>query len=404
MFLEKTGHPRNQFLSKGFLEYTGLSPLEKLKFLDKIIREKLPRRVLDAIWDFCVEKHQELYEWSDYWFFMEHFLEGHPEYVSQFLDRTDQWFSLKPSDDYGDTDKASEFQIFQTYDYLLTRNIIPEERKKEVYFLLIEHDFKKLHASDDQLVWQIASLETLTTEEIEHRMIADYIHRKLSVDSDTSLVLLDSLGKYFLESLSQKHSADEIVDLFIAILPPELTQNLNLTRLLLKVAVDHSEEDAKKLLSYYQDNNHWPRDDINNDKLWPFVWDHILPIFGFYYDPNAFYPENAFEVLMARVPNLLQELKMNSLLQEYYSTNHPYAALFNLPEDLRPTGKDLGYVCIDYFHNPRTNPHRDKKKVVVFRDKKAIWVPDDGSSHGLGVSTLAVGDRFFTSCNSCWGA
>lgn len=76
-----------------------------------------------------------------------------------------------------------------------------------------------------------------------------------------------------------------------------------------------------------------------------------------------------------------------------YFESHPYSKLYSLPKDLRPTGAGFSYASIDHYPDPNLG-HPDKVEIKTNTPAGSSWLTPHKYSHGMFVSTLAVGEQY----------
>lgn len=335
--------------------------------------DQCPPAVAREVWNFCVTHYDAFHLRTDYWYFMGRFLEKRPEYISDFLSRQTLWFSKMPESASGSS-AADVFLVYDLYSDLMQKNVIPEVNKKDVYLLLLS---QKL--SPDALR-QYKAMDLISLEE---GLAVDFFARKIGKMHD--FALLDRIGKALFTEYATREGGEQAIALLKRHLHPDVVAKMAISFRLVRLLADHSEEEAVAFLQELNGGRTTAVEVIRNDPLWKEVWGVLVE------DPPM---EVEYQRALERIPGLLVEAGRVDVVLQFYQKNHPYAPLYNIPDELKPRGRAVSFVSVDSFYDPRQSPHPDSDQPGILSLPKPHWEKSENKSHGVLTSSVAVGKRF----------
>lgn len=362
-------------------------PPETLAILNHYLykTDELSEAQARQVWQFLSsgETYSRIYESADYWHLLRRFLENHTANIPAFLENRSLWESHIPSGGDG-RDQASEKSLYYLYCVLSENDLIPDTQKKEAYLFIVKQ------AYGDNEEYKI--LESV--EEIETKLILDFFRNTGGNPNRYSFI--DDVVEKLFEKMTRARGAKEMIRILEAGLPEGFTSRSSLSFRLMRVFVDHSEEDARFFLTEFQHPDSWDRDAIQKDPMLRKIWDLFsVPSNGWgdafaTIDLDTDYKR--YDYYIKNFPDQLIGLGMEDVLKDFYLANHPYSEIYALDESIRPTGEGIGYISIDMHLNPTEFPHPDKPDAQVLPISNPVWQDGTSKSHGYSVSSVAVGN------------
>ncbi len=338
----------------------------------------LKKREQEKIWDFFVESYPKLYELSAYWSNLGSFLTHNPEKIPDFFKREDLWLAYTPADNIDDSEQASPRALAYLYESLFSRNLVPERFKRQVYLLIL-----KATKSDGE-----SEVVPDATAEMEKLLVQRYLNKE-----ETEYLAFENISKNIIKQYGKKHTAEQIEEWLKSFLTPDQAKKCKVTFALLPLLIDHDENAARTFLAQYQDRSLVDYSALADDPLWNNIW-HLFTdgfILWNVFALGSESPQTLYDRALDSMPSLLLSYGMDEMVQDFYLSNHPYRALFSLPNELRPRGAGLSYYSIDFYPDPRREKHPFKKRARRVDVENVYWLNKNDWSHGFGVSNLAVG-------------
>ncbi len=369
--------PLEEKLTDAFFARDPEAVLADLDEQNITMQENLPEAIVTRVWNFLVNNHASLYRKTRYWNEMRYLLQNNPEFVSDFIARTPQWFSLI-SDDSMNSDEASDFYIYSIYTRLLVAGSIPEASRREVLMLVLQkYDADIIETCDP----------TADVSAIERRIVTVFLQK--TAESKHISSFLDDIAGTIIHRYAKEWEYPRLTAFIRNALPHD---QLEPSFTLLNFMAYRSKDAAQKLLNELADPSQRSRRGAEDDPLWRKIW----LIFGGGILSGIF--ENAckrteYDRALERIPNLTIEYGMKETLDTFYRKHHPYAAIYALPKELRPTAAKQTFVSIDGFPDPEIARHPDKKNIRNLPGGTTYWENPKAPSHGFGVSSLAVGEK-----------
>ncbi|MFH0799204.1 MAG: S8/S53 family peptidase, partial [Pseudomonadota bacterium] len=351
-----------------------LSIMDEENLLNKPLLEEDAR----TIWQFFVRNHPELYRRQTYWSEMRNFLEKNPAFVPKFLSSKKQWFSFK----------ADIFNVYYLYRELLRADVIPPANRREVYLTIIDYEGRHSESLNPE------SYKTCgTLDEIEKKLVKTYL---VDIQKDTKgrgrLGLLEDIARHLLKKFIKEWSTEKTIAFLRSSIVEDSGLNADLSARILRLARDKSRTEAKSFLGEFQDRKKRNYRAAEHDPFWDAIW-HACGC-GLLFTHNfsgGIHAYEDYDTAMAHIPESLLDLGFETEVRDLYFKNHPYAAIYALPEDLRPTGRGVSYAIIDSFPPPGATGYADLNSVRILDIDPPVWTGKDEESHGIAMSTLAVG-------------
>ncbi len=358
-------------------ELFSLNPATILKTIDKenVTYEPLPKDLADRVWTFFVNNHSTLGSLDDYWNTMESFLFKNKQYIKPFLERVHTWNSS--------TTNGTVYNLNSIYSRLLTQDLVPDNKKRILYFELL--------AAKDQMInhLELASIQDIDT--LEKRLVLYFLKQKIQTEDRYALGHFEDVCEHLIVTLTKKWGSKRFIAFLKQNLPSKAIEQMEISFNLIGLMGDQDPNAVKLLLGQYQDSSTIKGDNVRNDPLWEIIWGAFGGglLSGVFEGASQW---KRYNRAVKKVPNMLIDAGKNDMVRRFYFNNHPYAPIYKLPASLRPTGKGLSFVSIDSFYNPHEEKHPDKTNVKTVPFDKMHWAKADGMSHGVGVTSMAVGE------------
>ncbi|HBF12349.1 MAG TPA: hypothetical protein DDW49_03005 [Deltaproteobacteria bacterium] len=351
---------------------------EKMVSLNGVDYSKMNPAEAQKMWDFFKTHVTALHRKPDFWNSMNRFLTAQNSLVPDFVGHHSLWIDSFKKDD-NTRDEASEFYVYNIYEHILKADKVPPEVKKETYLLLISHEKKP----ELTRKWQNFSLGDIEIEIICTTIQS--LNHENAFSSVLSNVGMDLFGKYAKRLGSQK-----MAELLQIKLPPEIYAKLSLSLRMLTLLTDPTDEEIMAALNEIA---HWAPETIHavqTDFFLPWVWTELggTPLYGFYESVDL---PVKFQRALKSLPEILIQRGHINGVRKYFLSQHPYAPLLTLPDELKPTGKELSFASVDSFYNLVEKGHPDKNKITILG--KPAW-SSGTKSHGILTTSLAVGETY----------
>ena len=140
---------------------------------------------------------------------------------------------------------------------------------------------------------------------------------------------------------------------------------------MIDLLLEKDPETARAFLRELQDPSLRNQEEVNKDPLWHHFWIEITGTIMSGVDSMR--PKDRYDNFLHDLPAILLKRDYRGIIvKQFYFDNHPYAPIYAMPEDLRPTGKGTAFVSIDVFSLSK----------------------EEGSvAHGMMTSEVAVGQE-----------
>lgn len=345
--------------------------------------QTLPPALAGRVWRFFIDAYTALCTSTVYWNAMESFLRENTQFIGEFLDRREAWFAGVPRESDVESKSVGHDYVYAIFRSLLILNLVPKEKRRESYLALMRYDGEGFDIDTYEEVEDVDAME--------RGMVRDFLTLAAGDAGGHVPRLLGDVCGRLLVKFAKEWGSRRMIAFMRENLPQDLVSKLKVSFELIGFMVDQEPAVVASLLSRYQDSSNIPLHDVEQDPLWKTVWNE------FDGDVLSGIFENASDEVrygraIGHVPDMLIGYGKRDILERFYFDHHPYAPLFRLPADLRPTGKGLSFVSIDSFYDPGVKRHSDKADVKVMGLEKLRWNDADAPSHGVGTSSLAVGE------------
>ncbi|MBU0504775.1 hypothetical protein KJ708_02185, partial [bacterium] len=363
-------------------------PKETFKALDEhnVFYGEIPKKWLDSIWHLMNNQAEEIMEMEDYWMHMRTFLRDHPQYIDAFFQRHDYW-EAKMIHGEGETTYTKSSDLKICYESLAGSGLVPEEYKLQVYRYILGYHGPKTFA---------AFLEIEDANLLEEKLISYCILDQVKEDPEIYNTAL-GFGRDLLGMRLKEWGADDLTAFLKRILPEDIQEQMSISWKIVRLMLDQDRDAVDFFLSQSQGIQDIVDQSIVEDPLWAFLWSELIPTGSGLMFLDWYSSGDKYKVALGEVPDLLINTGNQDVLEAFYQANHPYKTLYDLPADLRPTGRGLSFVSIDEFGNPKHIKHLDKKHVRNINGDSDYWADvdkDDSATHGVSTSSLAVGKEY----------
>ena len=185
---------------------------------------------------------------------------------------------------------------------------------------------------------------------------------------------------------TKTHGAEAGIEFYKKSIEGDPTEIDLLTFKLIRALVDQDE----KAVSFFLDQYREPSVEykVENNAFWNASYDLFNVDLRYPRDPIFSYIH-----VLRGLPGYFVNHGAEEAVKDMVDKEHPYKNIYQLSEDVRPTGQGFSVVTIDEFHNPQAAGHPDKEDYSVILPDNPEWQDHDKPSHGNFVSTLSVGDR-----------
>ena len=367
------------------------NPKETLKTIESsgILYDPIPVEWQKPVWNFFTNHYDQLYKERKYWRALEDFVTNNPDYISAFIEEKDRWTSKLPERRGGGYahDAADTYDLHCILKSLAEQSKIPEEHKLTVYHYILstfDRDKKKNYQSIHDVKF------------LEERVMSDYLVEHTEERPECYSTSCNLGGSLFIKR-AKEWGAEKTIGFMKRVIPEVIHDRLGLSFRIVKLLIDLDREEINKFLDELRDPKKRDVEAINSDPLWHEMWSWLL---GFLSASSFMYrysSEKKYGASLNDLPLLLLRRGKKHLAEEFYFKNHPYAKLYNMARDIRPSGKGLSFVSIDSFADPKRVAHADKDQVYPLNGLTTQWKEvheESMATHGVSTSTLAVGDRY----------
>jgi len=358
-------------------ELFSMDPETILKTIDEegIGHKTLPEDLAKKVWEFYANNLFALGKKNDYWQTMESFLFSNKQYIKPFLDMAYTWSS--------GTDGKTIYFLHDIFQRLLTDDLVPDNKKKHLYLELL------LAAHPDMDLYGLVRTEDLET--LEAKLVLFFLNDKLNTKDEHAMGHFDNVCEHLIKTLTKKWGSKKFITFLKENLPGNIISRLDITFNLVALMGDQDPNITNTFLQEYQGSTRVRSETISNDPLWRIIWGAFEGsiLSGVFEDASD---SKQYGRIVKQIPNFLIDAGKTNLVKDFYFDIHPYSPIYRLPKNLRPTGKGLSFVSIDSFYNPQEKKHPDKANIKTLAFNKMHWEKADDMSHGVGVTSMAVGD------------
>lgn len=390
------GKKEESFQLSSDLFEAGRDPEEVLKALrsDDVVYKPLSKEWQRPVWDFLRNNLDPLSSQKVYWFAVGAFLENNPEYIPSFIEERERWVSRLPKEYqfYGDLDVANSDEVVDIFADLFEKDKIPPEHKLTAYhYVLTDH---KIDREKDY-----AAIKDV--QRLEERLMADHL-QEIPKEDPNFYTRGAELGNTLFLRRAREWGAQKTIDFMKGIFPEEMHAKLTLSFRVIRLFIDLDPKEIEAFLAELQDPTRRDLEAVRDDPLWKNLWGEFVT--GFSLGLTLFASQDIalariYNAALATLPVFLLGHGKKREVEKFYYANHPYARLYNMPDDIRPTG-EISFVSVDEFKDPRLAAHIDKRNVTPLNGKATQWKKVKNSSngaeatHGEATSAFAVGERF----------
>ncbi|MBI4211493.1 MAG: S8/S53 family peptidase [Deltaproteobacteria bacterium] len=368
------------------------SPAEVLSILSEqhVFYAELPKAWQEKMWAFFNQHRAELSPKEAYWNALRNFLQHQPQYVDTFIEQHETWIALLPVEhdryDY-DADAATPYEVLNLYNSLVDDNLIPKQHKVRVYHYLVSVYNVDASVKPDYL-------KLADSQALEEKFVGEYLTQRAS-KKDECYHRCD-IGKVLFQRKTKAWGTTKTIAFVKRILPKELHPLLALSFASLRLFLDQDPKEVERFLGELQNPEKRDLDAVQHDPLWKEIWDLWNHNYVDSFLPDHFNASDRYGFALGTLPAYFLKIGRGDIVQKFWKEHHPYAPLFQMPADIRPTGKGLGFVSIDDFVDPARLPHADKAWAKSLFLATSPWSGSrsDAATHGVQTSALAVGERF----------
>ncbi len=369
------GEPKDVFKKMGYdgdnLSYEYLQPSDQKR-----------------LWDFFTKQYSVLYVYHDYWHLLDNFLSSYPDYTDAFFQVHPLWTSQKlPEVKHGDSmEQASPTDVTWLYEDIVCfgHEWVNDEQRQIAYRTLFELGDLDL-APDEVPLFK----EATTIDKTKTVFITLFLAHKISAHkTDDATPTVDLIGGKLFSAQLKEQTPEKIIAFLHEHFPAEASRFV-MTEKILQMRGEHSDEATAFFLREMQVQT-LSTQQLAADPLWAFVcceennWS-----FSEFEKHN---PTEQYELFLKNLPQHLIDHGKIELVRKFFDATHPYADIYQLPPDLRPTGNGFAFASLDSFPDPSKMAHPDKAKVVFA--SAPHYETEESGSHGYGTTTVAVGDTY----------
>jgi hypothetical protein len=320
-------------------------------------------------------------EEMDLWIPLENFLKKHPHYIARYIATGAFWQSQG----------NRAYPPLIVVSGLLEDGVVPSAHQSAAYRMIAP---LKLHGLPGPFL-KIAPKDTV--EKIEARLMVRYLEYAQVPRRRQWEYHSEDLGQNLLERRFKAWGAERAIAFLKTHMPAATVHKLAPSFRVLRFLLDKDRASTSQFLAELGDPTRVNKDAISNDPL-------LIPMFStigrYPFDLFNMSGEEAYKTFLSVLPSFALDNGEVGMVENFYFLHHPYRALYRLPKAIRPTGAGTTYVAIDSFHNPQEKSHPEKRGVQPLQIPQPTYDAPDRSAHGVGVTTMAVGDRIGLAPNS----
>lgn len=370
-----------------------ITRLKDVLFNSYFHKKPIDPQIAEKIHDYLNRNAEALHSSNDYWYAWRYLLTLSPKYIPEFVSKHEYWHSLLVTDDenwdiYDHRDLASFVSLYSIYEDLLEDNVVPSDVEKEALLIVLKDESK--HSS--LLYTDYAKISS--AEELKKKLATEYLRRKAHLTEDDRYSLTaHSMGESFFVTFAMKWGAEKTIAFIKKNLPKRVVSRLDTSFDIIRLALDKSPDVAKKMLGLLKNIGSEGRLEEPDDPLWKEMCDIFRGPDPYFDMQTEFVDAASYNNHILGMPDYLIKSGFGAMVKDFYYDQHPFKAVYDLPEDLRPLGNGHGYVTIDTFPNLNTTAHPDEHDIKIVLPSETEWErPEKEKYHGFLTSAIAAGD------------